>query len=57
MSDKGFYCQLCEKTWDQLPLDAIPLTTFGGRGRANTYRFADGTIHIIKKAHSVGSKK
>jgi hypothetical protein len=55
---KVFYCQLCEKTWDQLPPDAVPLTNFGGHGRANTYKFADGTIHIItRKAQSAGRKE
>jgi hypothetical protein len=61
-ANKVFYCTLCEKTWeDQLPEGAVHLTApkRGGNGHAATYRFADGSIHVIKKqtAKNAGEKK
>ena len=46
-----FVCTLCEQSWDTIPKDAVNLTPAkrGGRDHAHTYRFADGSIHIIKK--------
>jgi len=51
MSKKIFFCTLCERTWDELPDDAVQLTTTkrGGNGLRTTYRFADGSIHVIVK--------
>jgi len=53
-----FECSLCDRTFDEIPPDAIRLTNFGGRGRANTYKFG-GTIHIItrKTVQSTGEKQ
>lgn len=57
MSDKEFICTLCGEVWTTtLPEDAVRLTSFGGHRRSNVYRFADGTIHVIK-AQSAGSKQ
>jgi len=41
-----YFCTLCEKTWDQLPDDAVQLTTTkrGGNGSRTTY-----SIHVITK--------
>jgi hypothetical protein len=49
-----FFCKLCEKSWTTLPEGSVQLThgKRGGDGHANTYRFADGSIHVIKKAQS-----
>lgn len=46
-----YVCSVCGEVWETLPEDAICLTNFGGRGyrRVNTYKFADGTVHIITK--------
>src|SRR6266853_6157393 len=46
--DKVFFCKLCERTWPELPAGAVRLTNNRGRGHAhvNTYRFADGSIHV-----------
>jgi len=54
-----FYCQLCEKTWDQLPEDAVRLTNLKGRGHGltNTYQFTDGSIHVIKKTAKNAEEK
>jgi hypothetical protein len=60
MTDKIFFCKLCEQTWTELPEGAVQLTVRhrGGNGQAHTYRFPDGSIHIIKKVPSTkdGSK-
>lgn len=51
MSDKIFYCCICEQTWSQLPEGTIQLTE--GRGPSyKIYRFADGSIHSLKKVQS-----
>ena len=56
MSDKEYVCTICGEVWTTLPPDAVQLTSFGGHGRANTYRFG-GTIHVIKiKARSAEEK-
>ena len=60
MSDgRVFVCTLCEKSWKTLPEGSVQLTYAkgGGKGRANTYRFADGNIHVIKKAQSVDKEQ
>jgi hypothetical protein len=54
MSDKVkvFFCTLCERTWDQVPEGAVKLAGSrrrGGKGHTATYRFTDGSIHILKK--------
>jgi hypothetical protein len=57
-TEKEYICSLCGEVWTTLPEDAVPLTNFGGRGRANTYRFSDGTIHVIRiKARSARGEK
>jgi len=51
VSETIFVCRICERTWDELPDDAVQLTTTkrGGNGLRTTYRFAEGSIHVITK--------
>jgi hypothetical protein len=55
---KVYFCTLCEKTWLELSDDAVPLTTKrGGNGTRTTYRFADGSIHVIKQQTAKNADK
>jgi hypothetical protein len=56
-NEKEFVCTLCGEIWKTLPENAIQLTNFGGRGRTNTYKFADGTVHVIKVHRTRGEKQ
>jgi len=60
-NDKIFSCTLCQKTWTTLPEGTVQLTTKkrgGNGGRRTTYRFADGSIHVITKtATNAGEKQ
>ncbi len=48
MSDNRIYfCTVCERTWEQLPDDAVQLTN-GFAGKPITYRFS-GEVHVIKR--------
>ncbi len=59
MRETHFVCLICGRTWETLPEDAIRLTNFSGRGysRVNTYQFADGSIHVIKKTAKNAEEK
>lgn len=43
-----YICTTCDRTYDEIPEDAIKLT--GGRGKTtNAYTFPDGSFHSLKK--------
>jgi len=44
-----YVCITCDQEFDDIPAGAVQLTP--GEHRVNTYRFADGTIHSIRKIH------
>ena len=51
MSDKIFFCTLCDQEWpDSLPEGAVKLKSGHGGGPA-VYRFKDGSVHVIKEAN------
>jgi hypothetical protein len=44
-------CTTCDQKFDDIPAGAVQLTP--GERRINTFRFADGTIHSLRKVRGL----
>jgi hypothetical protein len=42
-------CDICEQLVDAIPEEAVQVTRGRGESRAQTYRFADGSFHHLRK--------
>ncbi len=42
-------CSTCDRTFEEIPPDAMQLTKGRGTSRTRTFRFSDGSIHSLRR--------